>query len=167
MSDESVEQHGDATLILPRLWLGNKRAAADSDFLQRQKIQTVFNCTKDLPFSPVVAHRYRVPVHDNLEAAEINNMTQWSPEIVYKFIQEYKQGRPILVHCHAGMQRSAAVLAMVLIALTGQSAEKVIAFIRSKRPIAFFPEANFKQSILSFEQHFRASLASRGHNGSR
>jgi protein tyrosine/serine phosphatase len=167
---ESVEQHGDATLIIPRIWLGNKRAAADSDFLQRQNIQTVFNCTKDLPFSPRIQpqHQYRVPVDDNLEAAEIRNMAQWSPEIVHKFLQEYRQGNNILVHCHAGMQRSAAVLAMVMIAMYGYSAEQVMTFIRSKRPIAFFPEANFKAAILGFEQSLRASLASRrGHNGGR
>jgi quinolinate synthase len=160
---ESVEQHGDATLIIPRLWLGNKRAAADAGFLQRAGIDVVFNCTKDLPFSPVIApqHQYRVPVHDNLEPAEIRNMMNWSPQIVYTLRQEYNQGHTILVHCHAGMQRSAAVVAMFLVVMTEQPAEKVMAFIRSKRPIAFFPDANFKQAILGFEQAFRATLQSR------
>jgi protein-tyrosine phosphatase len=56
------------------------------------------------------------------------------------------------------MQRSAAVVAMALIAITGQPSEKVIAYIRSQRPVAFFPEANFKDSIIGFEKHFQESV---------
>jgi len=154
----SSGKHGDATLILPRLWLGNKKASVNPDFLQREGIEVVFNCTKDLPFSPHVPHQYRVPVDDNLEQAEIMNMLNWSPEIVYKLLREYRAGKTILVHCFAGMQRSAAVVAMALIAITGQPSEKVMAYIRSQRPVAFFPEANFKDSIVGFEKHFQESV---------
>jgi hypothetical protein len=173
MAQPTIEQNQDATLILaplgpqggpasgPRLWLGNKKAAADSNFIRRAGINVVFNCTKDLPFSSLIPHQYRVPVHDNLEPEEIQNMLLWSPEIIAKLMKEYKRGGVILVHCHAGMQRSAAVVAMFIIALTGQPTEKVMGFIRSKRPIAFFPEANFKQAILGFEQQLRAEMKSR------
>jgi len=167
-----IEQNQDATLILaplgaqgtPRLWLGNKKAAADTEFLTRAGIDVVFNCTKDLPFAAQIPHQYRVPVDDNLEPQEIQNMLAWSPEIIAKLMKEYKRGGVILVHCHAGMQRSAAVVAMFIIALTGQPAEKVMGFIRYKRPITFFPEANFKQAILGFEKQLRAEMYSRTHN---
>ena len=152
-----------ADLILPRLWLGNKGAAANPDFLSKHNITVVFNCTKTLPFHDSVISKYRVPVDDNLEPIEIANMERWAPETIYKVVAEYNRGSSILIHCHAGMQRSAAVMAMTLIALTEKSADEVMAYIRSKRSIAFFPEANFDTSIRGFERDFRKRSIEAGH----
>lgn len=151
----------NAHLILPRLWLGNKKAALDTDFLRSQKISMVVNCTKDIPFSdaPGVRLRMRVPVDDNLQAAEIRNMAQWSPEIIYKVIHAYNQGHTILVHCYAGVQRSAAVVAMTLIAFKQMTSDSAIKFIRACRPIAFFPAVNFMPAIRYFEGIFRQAAA--------
>lgn len=150
-------ESGNANLILPRLWLGNKRASVDEAFLRKNNITVVFNCTKDLPFSPRILRKYRVPVDDNLEPQEISNMEHWAAEIVMKVIMEYKRGNSILIHCYAGMQRSAAVMAMVVIALTKQPMDSVVAFLREKRPVAFFPAINFERSIRTFESDFRNS----------
>ena len=149
----------NATLIIPRLWLGNKAASIDPEFLKKNSITVVFNCTKDLAFHNSILKRYRVPVDDNLQAVEINNMYMWSPEIIAKLLREYKMGHSILVHCFAGMQRSAAVVAMFLIATTKKPADEVMAYIRSLRSIAFFPAANFEKSIKGFEADFRKELA--------
>lgn len=145
----------NADLVLPRLWLGNKTAAFDEEFLKTNSVDAVFNCTKQLPFSPVVKRMYRVPVDDNLEASEIANMEKWAPEIVYKVVREYKSGSTLLIHCHAGMQRSAAVVAMTLMALGGMNPDEAMAYIRSKRPVAFFPAANFEKSIRGFHRHLQ------------
>jgi dual specificity MAP kinase phosphatase len=133
----------------------------DPDFLKANNITVVFNCTKDLPFHNSVVKRYRVPVDDNLEAVEINNMHAWSPEIVAKLLREYKAGHTILVHCFAGMQRSACVVAMTLIALTKKTADEAMAYIREIRPIAFFPAANFERAIRGFERDLRIAMKSR------
>ena len=145
-----------ADLILPNLWLGNARAAADVNWLRQHNIQVIFNCTKDIPFVQLPLHMYRVPVHDNLEAEEIRNMALWSPEIVVKLTREYNEGRPILVHCAAGMQRSACVVALFLIARYHCTAAEAMQYIRSRRPIAFTPMANFKPAILEFEKIYQA-----------
>lgn len=138
--------------IIPRLWLGNFKASQDEQFLKRVGIESVFNCTKDLPFHPSIRRRYRVPVDDNLQEPEIRNLELWSYEIVYKLNNEYKQGHPILVHCAAGMQRSPAVIAMFLIAFAGMTHEQAIQYIQSRRPIAFFMNANFLPAIKGFEE---------------
>ena len=137
----------NANEIIPRVWLGNRFAALDGKWLQANNITVVFNCTKDLDFHESIRHRYRVPVHDNLQAEEINNMTRWSPEIAFKVLREYKSGKNILIHCAAGMQRSAAVLTIFLITLTGERAPPLMSHIRRKRAIAFVPQANFRKSI--------------------
>lgn len=148
----------NAHLILPRIWLGNKKAALDSEFLRSQKITFVVNCTKDIEFSPVVSNRLRVPVDDNLQSVEIQNMARWSPEIIYKVVHAYNQGHVILVHCYAGVQRSAAVMAMFLIAQRQMTTDGAIKYIRACRPIAFFPAVNFMQAIRYFETIFRKAL---------
>ena len=74
-------------------------------------------------------------------------------EVVYKLTQEVRNG-PVLVHCHAGMQRSAAVVAMYLIANYGMKSDKAMAAIKEKRPIVFTPAPNFLRSIQGFEQTF-------------
>ena len=148
-----------AHLIVPRLWLGDREAALDVDFLKREGITTVFNCTKDFPFSPHIKRQYRVPVDDNLRKEELDNMHAWAPEIVTKVLREYNAGHTILIHCHAGKQRSAAVLAMTLIAKTHQSADAAMAYIQQRRPVAFFPQANFERSIRGFEGDLKKARA--------
>jgi dual specificity MAP kinase phosphatase len=130
-------------------------ASMDEVFLRQHGIETVFNCTKDLPFHSSMRRRYRVPVDDNLEEEEIRNMELWSFEIVYKLLLEYKQGKTILVHCAAGIQRSAAVTAMFLMVFTGMKHEDAMQYIRERRPIAFFKNANFLKSIQGFEKNIQ------------
>lgn len=151
----------DADEIIPRVWLGNRYAAVDEEWLTHNEIDTVFNCTKDLPFHSSIENRYRVPVDDNLQSEEINNMTRWSPEIAYKILREYKKGKHILVHCAAGMQRSAAAMTMFLITLTGERAPKLMSMIRKIRPIAFVPSANFRQSINYYDNLYHDDIMPR------
>ena len=145
----------NADLIIPRLWLGNKNASQDETFLKNADITVVFNCTKDLPFHSSIRRRYRVPVDDNLQEDEIRNLELWAFETVLKMLQEYKAGRSILVHCHAGMQRSPAVIAMFLIVYQRITAEKAMNFIKQRRPVAFFWNANFGPAIHGFDASFQ------------
>ena len=144
----------NADEIIPRLWLGNVRASQDEDFIQRENIDVIFNCSKDLPFLFSIPKQYRVPVDDNLQEEEIRNIELWSPEIAHKLLTLYNKGHTILVHCYAGMQRSAACVAILLIALKHMKAEDAMNYIRSRRPVAFQPRANFGRAIAFFERDF-------------
>ena len=140
--------------ILPNLWLGNIRAATSAQWLGEKGIKCVFNCTKDIVIIPTIQRQYRVPVDDNLQAEEIRNLELWSYEIVFKMMREYKTGQPILVHCHAGMQRSAACMAMFLIVAKNMTPEQAMRYIKERRPIAFTPAVNFMKSIQIFEKTY-------------
>ena len=148
----------NADEIIPRLWLGNVRASMDDAFLHQENIQVVFNCTKDLPFSHIVPQKYRVPVDDNLQEEEIRNLELWSAEVAQKLLTEYNKGRTILVHCYAGMQRSAACVAFLLIALKRKHAQDVMNHIKERRPIAFTPRANFERSIHYFDRMWHTTI---------
>jgi dual specificity phosphatase 12 len=157
----TVSRLADANEIIPGVWIGNLRAAADGPWLKSQGITAVFNCTKNLPFHPSIPHPYRIPVDDNLQPAEINNMTQWASEIAYKILREFNQGHRMLIHCHAGMQRSTTACAFFLMVLTGKPLIQVMYLIRSKRPIAFSPRPNFADSLRKFEQQVQAQILPR------
>ena len=144
------EQANPADEIVPGLWLGSYKAATDSKWLGSKGIKCVFNCTKDIPFVPDIQRKYRIPVDDNLQADEIRNLELWAYEIVLKLTREYKTGQPMLVHCAAGMQRSAASTAMFLMATRGLTVDESIAYIQARRPIAFRPNANFRPALESF-----------------
>ena len=148
----------NAHQILPGLWLGNQKASVDQEFLSKNQITTVFNCTKDYPFHPNVPRQYRLPVDDNLQSDEIRNMTLWSHEAVYKVLSEYNRGNRILIHCYAGVQRSAALTAMTLIAMKGMTCQEAMEYIQKIRPIAFRPAANFEKSISTFEESYRHEI---------
>jgi atypical dual specificity phosphatase len=144
--------------IIPRLWIGNLHASQSTEFIRSNNINTVFNCTKTLPYHPDIPNKYRVPVDDNLQEAEIRNMELWSSEIALKLIREYQNNSTILVHCHAGMQRSCASVAFFLIAYKKMKAEEAIQFIKSKRPIAFHGGANFGRAIKFFSNKFHNEI---------
>jgi len=148
----------DADLIIPGLWLGNGKASMNEEFLKKNNITVVFNCTKNLPFHSSIKRRYRVPVDDNLQPDEIRNLELWSYEIVYKIKKEYNKGRNILVHCYAGMQRSAASVAMYLIATTRMNTDETITFLKEKRPIVFFPAPNFYDAIAGFQKSYENQI---------
>jgi len=157
-----VANANPADEVIPGLWLGSRYAALDGEYLKEKRIRAVFDCTKDIPFHTSIPRQYRVPVDDNLQPEEIRNLELWSYEIVYKIAMEMrrgeKEGTAVLVHCAAGMQRSAASVAMYLIATKGMTTDEAIRFIRSKRSIAFTPAANFEKSIRGFEAAFSRDI---------
>jgi hypothetical protein len=153
-----MAQIPNAHEIVPGIWLGNRNAALDANWLKQKNITVVFNATKDIPFSPVIKKQYRIPVDDNLQPEEIRNMSLWSQEAVYKVIEEKHKGNIILVHCAAGMQRSAAIVGMYLIATRGMPWHQAITYIQGIRPIAFRPSPNFKDSLVEFDKMYQREI---------
>jgi predicted protein tyrosine phosphatase len=148
----------DAHVIIPGIWLGNRRAAVNDKWLAEKRITVVFNATKDLPFSTTIKKQYRIPVDDNLQAEEIRNMTLWSHEILYHVMKEHNDGNIILIHCAAGMQRSAVITAMFLIVKRGLSWNQAVQYIQDIRPIAFRPSINFKDSLIAFDRTYHEEI---------
>ena len=157
-----VEQANPADEVVPGLWLGSRYAAQNPEYMKERRIRAVFNCTKDIPFDTSIPRQYRVPVDDSLQEPDIRNLELWSYEIVYKIAHEMHRaeadGTAVLVHCAAGMQRSAASVAMYLIATKGMTADQAVSYIKSKRSIAFKPSINFEKSIRGFEASFNKEV---------
>lgn len=73
-------------------------------------------------------------------------------------MMEHNKGQNILVHCAAGMQRSAAIVGMYLIATKGMSWQQAITYIQGIRPIAFRPSPNFKNSLIAFDNSYHREI---------
>ncbi len=152
-----------ANEVHPRIYVGNFESSQDVLWHRQARISVIVNCTKDLKFyndGPTpVGYFYRVPIDDNLEEEEIDNLSRWAPEVVSTIIRLWNEGRTILIHCAAGMQRSAATAAMVIYALKGYTKpQQAIQQVKSGRPIAFLPSANFKRSIEEFALYYDKNI---------
>lgn len=127
--------------ILPNLYLGDFVAAANRPFLQEKKISLIVNATKHIPnyFEESGEYEYiRVPVEDNLDPEEVHQLYLHAIDVIPKIEEAYRQGRPILLHCHAGQQRSAALAVIFLMYhFWPYHSRDAIFYVTTKRPIAF------------------------------
>ena len=177
MSDDKKEMSQEvfANEIIPRIFLGNVDASKDRDFLIRNNISVIVNCTKDLPnvYQPLFLHDsvedapedvkawiqkntiqyHRLAIDDNSRKEEIQLFEIECKKILYPFIQAYKEGKSILVHCLAGSQRSASFVAIWMMILFQRHFVEVKDFIVSNRPQAFLfgRQVNFQEAISNIE----------------
>ena len=127
--------------IIQNLYLSSYRdVPKDGDFF-------IMNCTKDLPMIPSTHGGTRLFVDDS--PTSLDTMTQNIPLMVSYIEDQLTQGHPVIVHCFAGQQRSAAVIAAYLIDKKGMTYEEAVRFIKSKKPDAFYDGVHFEESIKS------------------
>ncbi|KAJ7599078.1 hypothetical protein C8J56DRAFT_915807 [Mycena floridula] len=116
--------------IIPGLWIGDLPSALDVKSLKDNKI-----------FSILSAMRGKITVHETFirhqilldDTAEADILAHFLPSIT--FIQsELDKGRGVLVHCQAGMSRSATIVAAYLMYSQKLDPEGALALIRKSRP---------------------------------
>ena len=138
--------------ILDGIWIGNHRSSMDGDFLQKERINVVFNCTRDHPFFNYTSIRYRLDVHDR--ASDLLRMRKKIDWASYMLNRHMQKGDRILIHCHAGLQRSATLLAYTLIRYKQMTMKDAVSLIRSRRPMAFPPMFTFQKILRNAEKKF-------------
>jgi len=144
--------------ITDRVWLGNYVEASNKEFMTRNKIRVIINCSKDIPFyfsEDVVPYQYRIPVDDDRQPESMRIMYSYLPKITEMMREHVLRGDNIYVHCHAGMQRSACVVVCYVLSLCRMNVEEAIQFVKSRRPIAFTPLVNFRPSIDAYYQYHK------------
>jgi protein-tyrosine phosphatase len=140
---DPTRQHIDSyNQISTFLYLGNIDSLKDQD-----KFHLIVNCTKHIPLATKCKETIRISVDDH--PTECDNMAKFMNQthVLEKIHNCRMNQQPVLIHCHAGMQRSAAVLACYLIHYYKMTPDEAIRFIKHKRPIAFYPQANFIKVI--------------------
>ena len=148
------KQFYPAKQIIKNLWIGSEGDSSSDAFFKKHDIRLVVNATSNIPFStwPEV-QTIRVPVDDHPDENE--TMLAHLPVVVLAIDDVLDHGHGVLVHCRAGMQRSAGVVAGYLMWKRGLTADQALEFINKKKPETFWPRATFDTALRAWEQALR------------
>lgn len=131
-------------VIVPHIYVGSIDSLKTPYFFQ-----LIVNCTKHIP-AVEGKETIRIPIDDDI--SETNKLLSFinDTHILEKIHRYVLLKRNVLIHCHAGMQRSCAVAAMYLMKYHDLTPEKVIQLLPTRRIIAFYPKPTFKDALYSF-----------------
>jgi protein-tyrosine phosphatase len=146
----------NANEIISGLWIGDANSALNESFIKKNNITVIVNCTPDIPskFKENGVEYLRLNLDDSLKKKDFDKMIAYLPHAVHYIHDKHKKkGKKVLVHCHAGMQRSTAVVIGYLCNFYNMELAKAAALILSKRPVAFHngKHINFIDSLLHYK----------------
>lgn len=152
-------ESAELTPILPFLFLGNEQDAQDLDTMRRLNIGYVINVTTHLPlyhYEQGLLRYKRLPATDSNR----QNLRQYFEE-AFEFIEEAQQcGKGLLIHCQAGVSRSATIVIAYLMKHTWMTMTDAYKFVKGKRPI-ISPNLNFMGQLLEFEEDLNHGVTPR------
>lgn len=144
--------------IIPNLYIGNINSAKDKSFIKNKKINVIINCTNSIPnyfqFNTDIEY-HRLSVDDSLLDKDIEIMSVALPKYVKIINDALLQKKSVLVHCYAGRQRSACLIAAYLIYKYKYSIDEAYQFIILKRKEAFHygRSFNFHRSLVNYKKN--------------
>jgi protein-tyrosine phosphatase len=140
----------DVEEITDRIYLGPYEVAKNEQFIKDKRITVIVNCTKNLENCfPDGIEYYRIPVDDKDTAEENDIFYKYSLQILPRIVELYNAGHNILVHCLAGVQRSASFVSILLCKALDFELDDAISFIQIRKPNTFFFGTRY---------HFRPAL---------
>uniref|UniRef100_H3ARA7 Dual specificity phosphatase 10 n=1 Tax=Latimeria chalumnae TaxID=7897 RepID=H3ARA7_LATCH len=152
-------ENAELSPILPFLFLGNEKDAQDLEIMKNLNIGYVVNVTTHLPLyhAETGSVRYkRLPATDNSK----QNLHQYFEE-AFEFIEEaHQSGKGVLIHCQAGVSRSATIVIAYLMKHTLMTMADAYKFVKGKRPI-ISPNLNFMGQLLEFEMDLNSGVTPR------
>lgn len=145
--------------IMPNLYLGGIEAAIDSRGLRGQGVEAVVCCNRELEFATSNfiqgIEYYRVDVEDmGREPIEL-----FFPEASEFIHTQLLQERSVLVHCTAGVSRSASVLLAYLMEYGGYSLYDAFFLIHRHRP-TITPNPGFMERLRDYEKEILGTATS-------
>ncbi|XP_052058238.1 dual specificity protein phosphatase 10-like isoform X2 [Mytilus californianus] len=138
-----------ASQILPFLYLGNERDASNLQRLRELNISHILNITSNIPkyFENQGIKYKRLPASDS----GCQNLRQYFDEAI-QFIDEARaDGGKILVHCQAGVSRSATATIAYILKHSKMNVMEAYRHVKCKRVI-IAPNFNFMGQLMEFEQ---------------
>ncbi|XP_054290614.1 dual specificity protein phosphatase 10-like isoform X1 [Macrosteles quadrilineatus] len=147
-----IDSH-PASRVLPFLYLGNARDAADPATLAALGVSRVLNVTalSSPPSPPANITFHQLPASDSGH----QNIKQYFQE-AFHFIEEARTGgERVLIHCQAGVSRSATIAIAYIMQHRQLTMIEAYKLVKTARPI-ISPNLNFMGQLLELEQGLRA-----------
>ncbi|XP_028827354.1 dual specificity protein phosphatase 4 [Denticeps clupeoides] len=147
---------GGPVEILPFLFLGSALHASKKDMLDGMGISALLNVSSNCPNHFEGLYQYKcIPVEDNHK----EDISSWFIEAI-EFIDSVKDsnGR-VLVHCQAGISRSATICLAYLMKKKRVRLEEAFEFVKQRRSI-ISPNFSFMGQLLQFESQVLATSCS-------
>ncbi|GAU97894.1 hypothetical protein RvY_09117 [Ramazzottius varieornatus] len=139
----------EASQVLPFLYLGNERDAADMNRLASLKVTHVLNVTSHSPchYEKEGIRYKRLPASDSGQ----QNLAQYFKE-AFEFIDEARNAScNVLIHCQAGVSRSATIVVAYLMHHKKMSMDEAYRLVKAKRSV-ISPNFNFMGQLMEYEQ---------------
>jgi len=141
--------------IIPGLWIGSEGDSQSRSFFRQHNIGLIVNCSKTIPFKSTTGiDEYRVPIDDDPRdnATLVNHL----PVVVRTIDAVLSRGKSVLVHCRAGMQRSASVVAAYIMFKHKVTANDAMQAIKGVKNETFWPVPTFDKALSSYEKQLQA-----------
>jgi protein-tyrosine phosphatase len=154
----------DASIVMPRVWLGNAPAALSEGWLRSNRVDVVINCAapgeipplgRDAAAASGVCAFHALDIRETPTVDAVPALLRGA-DLVHEALLE---GRTVLVHCAAGMNRSVSTLAVYLMRYGGLDLVSALDFLKTKRPIAY-PNREMYPRLLVAERALRGGAAS-------
>lgn len=147
------------TRILPNLYLGCQRDVLNKELMQQNGIGYVLNASNTCPKPDFIpeSHFLRVPVNDSF----CEKILPWLDRSV-DFIEKAKASNGcVLVHCLAGISRSATIAIAYIMKRMDMSLDEAYRFVKEKRP-TISPNFNFLGQLLDYEEKIKNQTGASG-----
>ncbi|KAL4700950.1 dual specificity protein phosphatase 16 [Rhinopithecus roxellana] len=147
------------TRILPNLYLGCQRDVLNKELMQQNGIGYVLNASSTCPKPDFIpeSHFLRVPVNDSF----CEKILPWLDKSV-DFIEKAKASNGcVLVHCLAGISRSATIAIAYIMKRMDMSLDEAYRFVKEKRP-TISPNFNFLGQLLDYEKKIKNQTGASG-----
>ncbi|KAJ6247129.1 mkpa protein [Anaeramoeba flamelloides] len=139
--------------VIPQLFIGSMDAAENYENLKENKITHILNAAGSF-VQPLFTNEFTYKVfdiHDSLS----EDILKYISKSNFYIDQVIEQGGSILVHCVAGISRSAAIVIAYLMHKKGLNYDDAYKLVKEKREI-ISPNLSFQQSLMIWG--FRNSL---------
>ncbi|CAG8643175.1 2286_t:CDS:2, partial [Dentiscutata heterogama] len=149
LNESQIKQINDdfAIEIIPRLYLGSKRAALDEDWLKYNKITDILTVAQDIKPRFPKSFVYKViPIRDS----ESQDISKYFEE-TFMFIQNVldQEDRRILVHCEMGISRSPTVVIAYIMRSQKKSLKEAVIFVKERKSFVR-PNSGFYRQLKEF-----------------
>jgi len=133
--------------ILDRLYLGNLQAASDYKSLKEAGITHILQVATGI--KPFFTNDFTYKVI-NIADTQNSSLIRYFPAAI-SFIKEGISKGGVLVHCYAGVSRSASCVIAFLMQDRSMSFQEAFAFASKRRPV-IFPNMGFQRQLLEFDR---------------